>query len=90
MIHDPRVDLTIVPFNAGAHLAMSGPFVVLEFNEVDDPPLLFLEYATGDFVTKDEQQLTQRFTSDFEAMQEQGCRGRDLEHLLDDAIADMS
>jgi transcriptional regulator with XRE-family HTH domain len=90
MSHSPRVDLTILPFAAGTHLAMSGPFVVLEFTEVDDPPLLFLEYATGDFVTKDEQQLTQRFTSDFETLQAQGCRGPELEQLLDDAIAEMS
>ena len=89
MSRNPRVDLRIVPFSAGAHLGMTGPFVVLDFPDVDDPPMLYLEYATGEFVTTEEPQLTQRFTFDFETLQGQACRGRDLERLLDDAISSM-
>ena len=89
MSRHPRIDVRIVPFGAGTHLGMSGSFVVLEFPDVDDLPLLYLEYATGEFVTKEDQRLIQRFTSDFEALQDQGYRGMDLERLLDDAITDI-
>ncbi|MGH3879635.1 MAG: helix-turn-helix domain-containing protein [Actinophytocola sp.] len=42
----PTVTLQVLPNDAGAHLGMDGPFIVLSFPE-DDPDLLFISYITG-------------------------------------------
>ncbi len=38
--------LQILPFSAGAHPGMWGPFVVLSFASPSDPPMVYLETAT--------------------------------------------
>jgi transcriptional regulator with XRE-family HTH domain len=40
------VTLQILPLSAGAHPGMSGPFVILGFQNPKDPPLVHLETAT--------------------------------------------
>lgn len=41
------VNLQVLPFAAGAHCAMSGPFTVLEFPDPADPAVVYIEYLTG-------------------------------------------
>lgn len=43
----PHVDLLVLPWSAGAHPAMKGPFVILGFDAPEDPDVLYLEYATA-------------------------------------------
>jgi uncharacterized protein DUF5753 len=38
--------LQILPFSAGAHPGMNGPFVIVTFNSPTDPPMVYLETAT--------------------------------------------
>jgi len=40
------VTLQILPLATGAHPGMSGPFVILEFPNPKDPPMVHLETAT--------------------------------------------
>lgn len=40
------VTLQVLPFTAGAHPGMNGPFVILTFNTPTDPPMVYLETAT--------------------------------------------
>lgn len=42
----PNITIQVLPFKAGAHAAMDGPFVVLDFATSDDVPLVYLESAT--------------------------------------------
>lgn len=79
-------DIGLVPFSAGLHLGMSGPFVILDFPDVDDAPLLYIENALGDFATTEDRTLTYRFSTAFEALQEQAVRGDRFEALIDDAL----
>jgi hypothetical protein len=41
------VTVQVIPNKVGAHEGMDGAFTLLEFQEVDDPNLLYAEYLTG-------------------------------------------
>lgn len=43
----PNVDVRVVPFSAGAHPAMSGAFRILDFDDPDDPDMVYLESHVG-------------------------------------------
>jgi len=43
----PNLTLQVVPFNAGAHAAMDGSFILLGFPEPTDPQIVYIEYHTG-------------------------------------------
>jgi hypothetical protein len=49
----PNVTIEIVPFSAGAHPGLKGPFVVIEFRDPDDNDVLYLESARGDLISRD-------------------------------------
>ncbi|MFI9009797.1 helix-turn-helix domain-containing protein [Actinosynnema sp. NPDC053489] len=44
----PNITLQVVSFEAGAHAAMDGPFVILSFPEQTDPAVVYLESPRGD------------------------------------------
>jgi Domain of unknown function (DUF5753) len=43
----PNLTLQVIPFNAGAHAAMDGSFILLGFPEPNDPRIVYIEYHTG-------------------------------------------
>jgi transcriptional regulator with XRE-family HTH domain len=43
----PRISIQVLPFTVGAHEAMRGPFVHLEFPVASDPDVVYLEYGRG-------------------------------------------
>lgn len=43
----PNVTLQVLPFNTGAHAAMSGPFTILRFTQPEVPDLVYLEQYSG-------------------------------------------
>jgi len=43
----PSVRLQVLPFSAGAHRALSGSFMILEFAAPQDDPLVYSEGLTG-------------------------------------------
>jgi transcriptional regulator with XRE-family HTH domain len=49
----PNVTIEVVPFSAGAHPGIKGPFVVLEFPDAADDDVLYLESARGDLISRD-------------------------------------
>ncbi|GAA2651156.1 transcriptional regulator [Paractinoplanes durhamensis] len=52
----PNVTLQILPFAVGAHAAMDGTFVILEFEEEGDADVVFIDNATGGlFLEKSEE-----------------------------------
>lgn len=44
----PNVRIQVLPFEAGAHASMMGPFTILGFPETADPDVVYLENAAGD------------------------------------------
>jgi transcriptional regulator with XRE-family HTH domain len=43
----PNISIRIMPFSAGPYAAMYGPFIILEFAEEADTPVVFVENVTG-------------------------------------------
>ena len=43
----PNVTLQVVPFSAGAHAGMEGPFLILGFPEQADPDVVYVENTTS-------------------------------------------
>ncbi|AEV83428.1 DNA-binding protein [Actinoplanes sp. SE50] len=87
MSRHPRVDLRVLPFSTGAHVAMAGPFVILEFPDAEDRPLLYLENAAGEFLTKHDERLLARFAANFEELRAAAHGADRLDALLDGALA---
>lgn len=42
-----NIELRILPSGSGAHAGMQGAFVILDFPETIDPPVIYVEYLTG-------------------------------------------
>jgi transcriptional regulator with XRE-family HTH domain len=57
----PNVVIHILPFAAGAHPGMEGPFCLLSFPEPDDPDLVYLEQATSGLVPEEPEEV-RRYT----------------------------
>jgi transcriptional regulator with XRE-family HTH domain len=53
MAAEPNVVMHVLPFAAGAHPGMDGPFVLLSFPEPEDPDLVYLEQATSGLVPEE-------------------------------------
>ncbi|NIH88084.1 helix-turn-helix domain-containing protein [Amycolatopsis granulosa] len=45
----PHVTIQVVPFGAGAHPGMEGPFLILGFPEQADPDVVYLDSTSGGF-----------------------------------------
>jgi transcriptional regulator with XRE-family HTH domain len=52
-----NVTVEVVPFKAGAHPGMKGSFVIMQFADVMDEDVLFLEDFRGDMISRDEQKV---------------------------------
>lgn len=78
----PRVTIQIVSFSVGAHPGMRGPFVYLEFPGADDPDVLYLEGQTGDYVFRDEEEVTGQYLETFFALEKIASPANDLEKVL--------
>jgi len=42
-----NVEIRVLPWDSGAHAAMVSPFTILDFDEPDDPAVVYLESQTG-------------------------------------------
>ena len=42
-----HIDIRVLPWSAGAHAAMVSPFTILDFDNADDPAVVYLENQTG-------------------------------------------
>ncbi len=43
----PGIDVRVVPSSSGAHAGLTGPFMLLDFDDPDDPSVVYLESLTG-------------------------------------------
>ncbi|WP_089158170.1 DUF5753 domain-containing protein [Micromonospora sp. NBS 11-29] len=84
----PKVDLRVIRFSRGAHTGMgSSSYVLLEFPDVDDAPLLYEENATGELTTREDEGRIKVASSSFESLQSVASGGAELESLLDEVLA---
>ena len=47
MVAQQNVTIQVVPLGAGAYSTMSGPAIILDFEDPEDSPAVYLEYAAG-------------------------------------------
>ena len=66
----PNVTIEVVPFSAGAHPGLRGPFVVLEFPDPEDDDVLYLENSGGDLISREEPDQVLPYREAFEQLRE--------------------
>ncbi|WP_089100819.1 helix-turn-helix domain-containing protein [Streptomyces hyaluromycini] len=86
LMEHPRVTLQVLSFDAGAHYATLGSFILLGFKDDDD--LLWLEHATGQIAVRDDHELIARYQECFALLTDMALKGDDAVALIDDAARD--
>ncbi|WP_335979407.1 MULTISPECIES: helix-turn-helix domain-containing protein [Streptomycetaceae] len=79
----PRVDLSVLPLDFGAHYSTMGSFVLLGFT--DDADVLYLEQATGSVTTGDDLALLARYQECFEVLTAGARHGEAARALIEQA-----
>jgi transcriptional regulator with XRE-family HTH domain len=83
-----HVTTQTLPFSAGGHPGLNGPFIILEFRNPSDDNVLYLEQA-GDRTTRDDPDETALYLERFLELEKVALsRDKTLE-MLDSAIADL-
>ena len=62
----PNITVEIVPFSAGVHPGLLGPFVIYEFPDPADDDVLYLENPLGDVISRDSAEEILRYREAFE------------------------
>jgi hypothetical protein len=66
----PGVSIRVLPFELGAHEALNGPFVHLEFPDATDPDVIFLEHSRGTSTFDDDSAQTAEYQVKFFALED--------------------
>jgi transcriptional regulator with XRE-family HTH domain len=64
----PRLTLQVLPFSAGAHAALEGGFVLIEFPDEQDPDVVYVEGIMGDLYLESVEEI-KRYQWAFERIQ---------------------
>jgi transcriptional regulator with XRE-family HTH domain len=65
MSRRPDVSISVLEFTAGAHPALAGAFIHLEFPAENDPDVIFVENTLGDTLFRDDPDITTRYLDQF-------------------------
>jgi transcriptional regulator with XRE-family HTH domain len=76
-----NVTIRLVPFTAGLHPGMKGPFEVVQFEDTPDESVVFVEEPRGDFIS-DNPRETQGYLDNFERIAEKALAPSDSVDLL--------
>jgi hypothetical protein len=66
--HLPQVRLQVLPFTAGAHIGVTGPFVVFSFSSTSDLDVVVLDHLTSSLYLERKEDL-QAYTEAFNTLQ---------------------
>jgi hypothetical protein len=88
--NDELITVRVIPFKAGAHAGLSGPFTLLQFDG-DLPDILYLDAGRGSIVMVNggEPQVAE-YASDFEALLTDALSADDSIDFIRSAAEDMS
>ncbi|MFI8189507.1 helix-turn-helix domain-containing protein [Streptomyces sp. NPDC085946] len=64
----PQVRLQVLPFTAGAHIGVTGPFVIFSFSSTSDLDVVVLDHLTSSLYLERKEDL-QAYTEAFDALQ---------------------
>jgi transcriptional regulator with XRE-family HTH domain len=82
----PHVTIQVVPFDVGAYEAIQGPFIHLEFPDVSDPDVVFLDGQQGSATFIDDPEITGRFQESFLALEDLASAPDQLPAYVERAI----
>ena len=85
----PNVTIQIVPFRAGLHPGMKGPFEVVEFDDTPDENVVFVEEQNGNFIS-DEPKETGSYIEAFRRIREKSLSPSDSISRLLEAAGEMA
>jgi hypothetical protein len=84
-IADPGVlELVVLPFNAGAHFGMLGPFTLLGYDDPQDSDVVYLENAVGGLIVRDDPDVVGDYHAAATRLMELGIRGREAVNFVRD------
>jgi hypothetical protein len=66
------VHITVLPFSAGAHAGVYGPFIIADFAEPEARSILYQEGAFGDQVIREKTDLLESYRKTFDHMNARG------------------
>lgn len=87
MADRPSISLLVVPFAKGLHQGLRGSFVILEFPDVEDDDVLYLESTAGDKINREDQDEIATYREIFARLTELAGSKEDAIAIIDDAIA---
>jgi transcriptional regulator with XRE-family HTH domain len=85
----PNVTIQVVPFTAGLHPGMKGPFEVVQFEETPDENIVFVEEQRETFIS-DEPDETRNYLKAFQRITAKALAPSDSVRLLHKAVAEMA
>lgn len=78
----PAISIEVIPFTAGAHPGLLGPFILLDFADSGER-LLFVEGISGELVSRDDEDKVGTFARHFDAMRERALSAGQARALLE-------
>jgi transcriptional regulator with XRE-family HTH domain len=87
--HEDRVTIRIIPFRAGAHPGLDGPFTLLEF-DASMPDILYLDNGRNrNLITGSDPRIAE-YADDFESLLESALTAEESIELIRQAAEEMS
>lgn len=81
----PGISLSVVPFSAGAHPGLLGPFIILRLKDSGDE-VVFKENAGGDQLIRDDPEQIAQYAAYFEELRERALPRDQADALLKEQI----
>lgn len=85
----PNISVVVIPFSAGLHPGMKGPFEIIEFADLADNDIVYLESPRGDIFSDDPEEIL-RYREAFEEMERSSLHPLDSVARLAAIADDMS
>ena len=85
----PNVMLQIVPFSAGLHPGMKGPFEVVEFDDMPDENIVFIDRPGGSLIS-DDPKTTESYLKDYRRIAEKSLTPADSTERIRKAATAMT
>ncbi|MFF4544383.1 helix-turn-helix domain-containing protein [Streptomyces sp. NPDC001435] len=92
----PKVTLMVIPYTAGAHAGIQGPFTLFEFASDEMPETLYIETPQGDTIESDKPDKTRRYLELFWQLEDLSIRDHidtltnRLIQRMDDGVDDLA
>lgn len=77
----PRITIQVMPFSAGAHPGILGPFTLFEFSEEGMPDSVYLENPRGESFASSAPEVTGKYIEAFYQLEDQALGG-DMDQVL--------